>query len=158
MGNTLVAYFSVSGTTAGIAEKLAEVTGADLFEIKPKKMYTDDDIDYNNPKSRSSMEMADINCRPEIMFKVGNMDQYDLVFIGFPIWWYRQPSIIDTFMEQYDFAGKTVVPFITSGGSDLGKVPENLKKLAPAANVKTGRRFTKGTADSELSTWAAAYR
>ena len=158
MGNTLVAYFSVSGTTAGIAAKLADVTGADLFEIKPKKMYTSDDVDYNNPKSRSSMEMADINCRPEIMFKVGGMDQYDLVFIGFPIWWYREPSIIDTFMEQYDFTGKTVVPFITSGGSDLGKVPENLKKLAPGANIKTGRRFPGGTADSELSTWAAAYR
>lgn len=158
MGNTLVAYFSVSGTTAGIAGKLAEAAGADLFEIKPKKMYTDDDIDYNNPKSRSSMEMADINCRPEIMFKVGNMDQYDLVFVGFPIWWYREPSIIDTFMEQYDFAGKTVVPFITSGGSDIGKVPENLQKLAPGAAVKTGRRFTKDTAASELSTWAAAYR
>ena len=113
MGNTLVAYFSVGGTTAGIAKKLAKVTGADLFEIKPKKMYTDDDIDYNNPKSRSSMEMADINCRPEIMFKVGNMDQYDRIFIGFPIWWYREPSIIDTFIEQYDFSGKAIVPFST---------------------------------------------
>lgn len=158
MGNTLVAYFSVGGTTAGVAEKLAKAAGADLFQIRPKKMYTADDLDYNNPKCRSSMEMADIDCRPEIMFKVGNMDQYDLIFIGFPIWWYRQPSIIDTFMESYDFTGKTVVPFITSGGSDLGKVPENLKKLAPGADVKTGRRFDGSVSESDLETWAAAYR
>ena len=157
MGNTLVAYFSVSGTTAAIAEKLANVTGADLFEIKPKKLYTSQDVDYNNPKSRSSMEMADINSRPEIAFKVGSMEKYSIVFIGFPIWWYREPSIIDTFMEQYDFAGKTVVPFITSGGSDLGKVPENLKKLAPGAEVKTGRRFAGAVSDDELDRWAAAY-
>ena len=158
MGDTLVAYFSVGGTTAGIAEKLAKVTGADLFQIRPKKMYTSDDLDYNNPKSRSSMEMADIDCRPEIMFKVGDMSKYDLVFIGFPIWWYREPSIIDTFMEQYDFTDKAVVPFITSGGSDLGKVPENLQKLAPGAKVRTGRRFTKDISESELEMWAGAYR
>ena len=158
MGNTLVAYFSVGGTTQSVAEKLAKAAGADLFEIKPKKMYTRDDIDYNTPKSRSSMEMADITCRPEIMFKCRNMDDYDLVFVGFPIWWYREPSIIDTFMEAYDFTGKAVVPFITSRGSDLGKAPENMQKLAPGAKVKTGRRFDRSVSESELEMWAAAYR
>ena len=158
MGNTLVAYFSVGGTTAGIAKKLAKVTGADLFEIKPKKMYTDDDIDYNNPKSRSSMEMADINCRPEIMFKVGNMDQYDRIFIGFPIWWYREPSIIDTFIEQYDFSGKVIVPFCTSGSSDIGKVPMNILGLAPDAYVKPGKRFPGDVTEHELELWASSYK
>ena len=158
MGNTLVAYFSVGGTTAGIAKKLAKVTGADLFEIKPKKMYTDDDIDYNNPKSRSSMEMADINCRPEIMFKVGNMDQYDRIFIGFPIWWYREPSIIDTFIEQYDFSGKVIVPFCTSGSSDIGKAPMNILGLAPDAYVKPGKRFPEDVTEHELELWASSYK
>lgn len=157
MKNVLVAYFSVGGTTKGVAEKLADVAGADIFEIKPKKMYTSADIDYNNPKSRSSMEMADINCRPEILFKNSSMASYDVIFVGFPIWWYREPSIIDTFMEQYDFSGKTIVPFATSGGSDLGKASENMQKLAEGAAVKSGRRFTAGTEKSELKAWAEAY-
>lgn len=157
MKKVLVAYFSVGGTTKGVAEKLADVTGADIFEIKPKKMYTDDDVDYNNPKCRSSMEMADITCRPEILFKNNSMDSYDVIFVGYPIWWYREPSIIDTFMEQYDFTGKTIVPFCTSGGSDLGKAAQNMQKLAEGASVNSGRRFTAATESAELKTWAEAY-
>ena len=157
MKKVLVAYFSVGGTTKGVAEKLANTAGADLFEIKPKKKYTDDDIDYNNPKCRSSMEMADINCRPEILFKNNNMADYDVVFVGFPIWWYREPSIIDTFLEQYDFTGKTIVPFATSGGSDTAKASENMQKIAGSADVKAGRRFTSATETAELKAWAEAY-
>ena len=157
MKNVLVAYFSVSGTTKRLAEKLADAVGADSFEIKPKKMYTSDDVDYNNPKSRSSMEMADIDCRPEILFKNSNMNKYDVIFVGFPIWWYREPSIIDTFIEQYDFSGKTIVPFATSGGSDAAKASENMAKLAKGAVVKSGRRFTAGAETAELKTWAEAY-
>jgi flavodoxin len=158
MENTLVAYFSAGGTTATIAEKLAKAIGADLFEIKPKVLYTSADLDWNNPKSRSSLEMADLETRPEIMFKNKNMDKYGLVFVGFPIWWYREPSIIDTFIEQYDFSGKTIVPFATSGSSDIGKAPDNIQKLAPEAKVKPGRRFPKDVTEHELAMWAEAFR
>ena len=157
MSKILVAYFSTGGVTAGVAEKLANVTGADLFEIKPKVMYTKNDLDWNNPKSRSSLEMADLDTRPEIMFRNKNMDEYDVVFVGSPIWWYREPSIIDTFIEQYDFTNKTLIPFVTSGSSDIGKVSENLQKLAPAADVKPGRRFPKDVSEHELEMWAQAY-
>ena len=157
MKNVLVAYFSVSGTTKRIAEKLADAAGADVFEIKPKKMYTSADVDYNNPKSRSSLEMADINCRPEILFKNSNIASYDVIFVGFPIWWYREPSIIDTFIEQYDLTGKTIVPFATSGGSDVDKASDNIQKIAQGADVKSGRRFSSSVETSELKAWAEAY-
>ena len=157
MSKTLVAYFSAAGTTAGIAEKLADVIGADQFEIKPKVKYTSADLDWNNPKSRSSLEMADLESRPEILFRNNNMDQYDVIFLGFPIWWYREPSIIDTFVEQYDFSGKVIVPFCTSGSSDIGRAPANILKLAPDAYVKPGKRFTKNVSDHELETWAKTY-
>ena len=157
MKKILVAYFSPGGTTAGIAKKLASAIGADLFEIMPKVKYTASDLDWNNPRSRSSMEMAELDTRPEIMFKNNNMDQYDPVFIGFPIWWYREPSIIDTFIEQYDFSGKVIVPFCTSGSSDIGKAPSDILKLAPDAYVKPGKRFPKDVSEHELEMWAKAY-
>ena len=157
MGKNLVAYFSTGGTTAGVAAKLANAISADIFEIKPKILYTDNDLDWNNPKSRSSLEMADLSTRPEIMFKNKNMDQYDVVFLGFPIWWYREPSIIDTFVEQYDFSGKIIVPFCTSGSSDIGRAPANILKLAPDAYVKPGKRFPKDVSEHELEMWAKTY-
>ena len=157
MANTLVAYFSPGGTTAGVAQKLANVTGADLFEIKPKVLYTSADLDWNNPKSRSSLEMAELSTRPEIMFKNKNMDKYDTVFLGFPIWWYREPSIIDTFMEAYDFSGKTVVPFATSGGSGLGDSAANMQALAKGSKVVEGKRFGRSASASELRSWAEKY-
>ena len=120
MTKTLVAYFSASGVTAGVAEKLARAVGADLYEIAPEEPYTKADINWMDKKSRSSVEMNDRSSRPAIGTVVENMDQYDTVFVGFPIWWYREPSIIDTFMEAYDFTGKIVIPFATSGGSGLG--------------------------------------
>ena len=150
----LVAYFSATGTTAGVADKLAKVTGGELFEIKPAQPYSEADLDWRNNQSRSSVEMADMNSRPEIASKVENMSQYNVVFIGFPIWWYREPSIIDTFIESYDFADKTVIPFATSGSSGMGKSGENMQKLAPNAKVFEGKRFPANVSEEVLKTWA----
>ena len=140
----LVAYFSASGVTAKVAERLSKATGADLFEIKPAQPYTSADLDWTNKKSRSSVEMDDRNSRPAIANKVADMSQYDVIFVGFPIWWYREPSIIDTFMESYDFSGKQVIPFATSGGSGMGDSGSIMQKLAPKAKVDSGKRFSSG--------------
>jgi flavodoxin len=150
----LVAYFSASGVTAKVANKLSKATGADLFEIKPAQPYTSADLDWTNKKSRSSVEMADKSSRPAIANKVADMSQYDVVFVGFPIWWYREPSIIDTFMESYDFSGKQVVPFATSGGSGIGDSGSIMQKLAPKAKVDSGKRFSSGVSEADLKKWA----
>ena len=157
MKKTLVAYFSASGVTGSVAENLANGIGADLFEIVPEKPYTNADLDWQNSRSRSSVEMKDRNCRPTIASKAADMAQYDVVFVGFPIWWYREPSIIDTFMESYDFSGKTIVPFATSGGSGLGEAPRNMQALAKGANVVNGKRFSVAVSAQELKAWAEAY-
>ncbi len=154
MSKTLVAYFSASGVTAKVAAKLAKATGGNLFEIRPEVPYTRADLNYMSKKSRSSIEMNDPSCRPAIASKVEDMGQYDTVFVGFPVWWYREPSIIDTFMEAYDFTGKTVVPFCTSGGSGLGSSGDNLQKLAPGAKVVAGRRLSGRVSEEELANWA----
>ena len=151
---TLVAYFSATGTTAQVAEKLAKVADADLFEIKPVEPYTDADLNWHDSQSRSSVEMNDASSRPAIANKVENMAQYDTVFIGSPIWWGREPSIIDTFMESYDFDGKKVIPFVTSGSSGIGDTSKNLKALAPNAIVDTGKRFSSSVSEETLSDWA----
>ena len=122
MGKTLVAYFSASGVTEKKAQILAQVTGGDLFEIEPAVPYTSADLNWMDKKSRSTLEMNDPSSRPEIAKKVADMDAYDTVYVGFPVWWYVEPSIINTFLESYDFSGKTVVPFCTSGGSGTGKM------------------------------------
>ena len=157
MAKTLVAYFSASGTTERVAERLAQALGADLFEIEPEVAYTAADIDWRNKKSRSSMEMNDRACRPAIASKVDNMAAYDVVFVGFPIWWYREPSIIDTFMEAYDFAGKTVVPFATSGGSGIGESGKNMAQLAAGANVVAGERLASSASAADLKAWTSAW-
>ncbi len=154
MSKALVAYFSASGVTADLAKRLADVVGADLYEIVPEQPYTSADLNWMSKKSRSSVEMNDRNCRPAIANKVTNMEQYDTVFVGFPIWWYREPSIIDTFMEAYSFDGKTVVPFATSGTSGMGDSAGNMQELAKGAHVAAGRRFKKGAAADELKAWA----
>ncbi len=154
MSKILVAYFSASGTTAGLAKRLAKVVNAALFEIKPEVPYTKADLDYMNSNSRSSIEMNDKSFRPPIAEKVDDMEQYNIVFVGFPVWWYREPSIIDTFMESYDFTGKTVVPFVTSGGSGVGSSGKNMQALAKGAKVAAGRRFNAGTSENELEKWA----
>ena len=157
MSKTLVAYFSASGTTAKVAKKMAEAIGADLFEIKPETPYSGADLNWQNKNSRSSVEMNDRSSRPAIAVKVADMPQYDVVFVGFPVWWYREPSIIDTFMESYDFAGKTVIPFATSGGSGLGDSAANMQKLAKGAKVVDGKRFSGSASAEELKAWAGQW-
>ena len=154
MGKTLVAYFSASGVTAKVAEKLSKAIGADLYEIVPEVPYTKADLNWMNKKSRSSVEMNDRSSRPAIGTKIDNMDQYETVFVGFPVWWYREPSIIDTFIEAYDFTGKTVIPFATSGGSGLGDSYKNLQSLAPGAKVINGEKFPGSVSEEKLKAWA----
>ena len=157
MSNVLVAYFSASGVTAKVAEKLAGAIEADLYEIKPEQEYTSADLNWQDKQSRSSVEMNDRNSRPAIGNAIENMDQYDVVFVGFPIWWYREPSIIDTFMEAYSFEGKTVIPFATSGGSGMGDSSKNMQELAPGAKVVEGKKFGSGVSEGELGEWAKGW-
>ena len=154
MGKVLVAYFSASGVTAGVSKKLAGAIGADLHEIVPEQAYTNADLNWMDKKSRSSVEMNDRNSRPAIVSKADNMEQYSTVFVGFPIWWYREPSIIDTFLEAYDFAGKTIVPFATSGGSGMGDSSNIMQSLAQDAKVVEGKRFSRSASENELKKWA----
>lgn len=150
---TLVAYFSASGQTAKLAKTLAGVTGGDLFEIAPETAYTAADLDWMDKKSRSTIEMKDPKSRPAIAGKVADMAQYDTVFVGFPIWWYQAPRIIETFLESYDFSGKTIIPFATSGGSGMGRTVDELQKLCPNANWKAGK-MVNGVSDKALADWA----
>ena len=152
MSKKLVAYFSASGVTAKYAKKLSEITGADLFEIKPSIKYTDADLDWMDKNSRSTVEMKNPDSRPEIAEKLSGMEQYDTIFVGFPIWWYVAPTIIDTFLESYDFSGKTIIPFATSGGSGMGKTEEVLRKVCPNADIKNGKVINRMPAP-ELADW-----
>ena len=154
MSKVLVAYFSAGGVTAKMAKKLADAIGSDLFEITPEEPYTKADLNWMDKKSRSSVEMNDRNCRPAIRSRVESMAQYDVVFVGFPVWWYREPSIIDTFMEAYDFSGKTIIPFATSGMSGIGDSGKNMQDLAKGAKVLPGMRFKNSVSSGELKTWA----
>ncbi len=154
MGNTLVAYFSASGISARAAASLAQATGADLFEIKPVQPYTRADLNWNNKSSRSSVEMNDESCRPAIANTVSNMGDYDTVFVGFPIWWYVEPRIIDTFLESYDLSGKTIVPFATSGGSGLGRAPQRMATIAKGASVREGKVLNGNPSAASLRSWA----
>lgn len=153
MSKTLVAYFSASGVTAKLANTLAAAVGGDLHEIKAAEPYTSADLDWTNKKSRSSIEMNDKSFRPAIAGKVENMNQYALIYIGFPIWWYVAPTIINTFLEQYDFEGKTIVPFATSGMSPMGKTNEELKDSCKGAILKEGKRFDANASAEELKKW-----
>lgn len=150
---TLVAYFSASGQTAKLAKTLAGVTGGDLFEIAPETAYTAADLDWMDKKSRSTIEMKDPKSRPAIAGKVADMVQYDTVFVGFPIWWYQAPRIIETFLESYDFSGKTVIPFATSGGSGMGKTNEKLAPSCPGAKLLHGKVFNSYSSKADFSAW-----
>ena len=150
----LVAYFSATGTTKRAAERLAKAAGADLFEIRPVIPYTDADLDWTSSKSRSSAEMNDAHSRPEIAEPTPNMADYDTVFIGFPIWWYTAPHIIHTFLESLDFDHKTLAPFAASGGSSIGKAADELRKLCPNANWKSGKLLS-GASDKAIAAWAS---
>ena len=154
---TLVAYFSASEAhvTAQVAKTLAEATDADLFEIVPEQIYTADDLNWKDEQSRSTIEMKDSTARPAVASKVENMAQYNTIYVGFPIWWYTAPRIINTFLEQYDLTGKTIIPFATSGGSDMGKSGEDLKKAsAPNANwILPGKVLNGNPPVDSLKVW-----
>jgi len=155
MSKILVAYFSASGVTKKVAEKLAKIQDADLFEICPQVPYTKEDLDWTDKQSRSSVEMQDLNCRPPITGQVQDMAQYDIVYIGFPVWWYREPSIIDTFLDAYDFTGKKLVPFCTSGTSGLGDTVKRIQELVgPGAVVVEGKRLEGTVSEEALKAWA----
>ena len=154
MAKSLVAYFSASGVTKRAAEVLAKAAEADIHEIKPAVPYTDADLNWMNKKSRSSIEMADPSSRPEIANKVENMDQYDTVLVGFPIWWYVAPTIINTFLEQYDFSGKKIILFATSGGSGFGKTVAALKgSVSASTEIIEGRLLNGRVEESALKEW-----
>lgn len=154
MNKILVTYFSASGVTAKVAEELAKAENADLFEIKPETPYTEADLDWKNKQSRSSVEMSNLECRPAIIGKVENMEQYDVIFVGFPIWWGREPSVVDTFLDGYDFSGKKIIPFCTSGGSDIGKTAERISSLiSESACVDTGKRIGGEISEADLKLW-----
>lgn len=152
MSNILIAYFSCSGVTKSVAQSIANVTGGDLFEIEPKQPYTSADLNWMDKNSRSTVEMKNPNSRPEIAKTVPNMEQYDTIYVGFPIWWYVAPTIINTFIESYNLSGKTIVPFATSGGSGAGKTVEVLKKSSPNANWKPCKLLNHTSKDS-IASW-----
>ena len=151
----LVAYFSASGVTAKVAEDLSEAIGADLYEIEPEVPYTKADLNWMDKKSRSTIEMNDPTSRPAISGKRDNMDEYDVVFVGFPIWWYVAPTIINAFLESYDLTGKIIIPFATSGGSDMGKTNERLAPSCKGARLMEGTVFKKNISRIDLAKWAA---
>ena len=152
MSKTLVAYFSASGVTKKSAEKIAQAANADIFEIEPSVLYTDADLDWRNKNSRSSVEMSDLSSRPAILKKVENMSQYDTVIIGFPIWWYTAPTIINTFIESYDLSGKKIALFATSGGSGLGNTIKELQPSAPGAEFVEGGLLNRANRQ-EIEKW-----
>lgn len=150
----LVSYFSATGRTAGLAKTIARLTGGEIFEIKPVNPYTAKDLDWTNEESRSCREMKDPECRPKILDKVKDFDSYGIVFIGFPIWWYQAPRIIETFIQDYDFSGKILIPFVTSGGSGVGKSDDILKSLCKG-NPKwlSGRRMEPDESTESIKKW-----
>lgn len=150
----LVAYFSASGVTKRVAETIAEVTQGDIYEIKPQVPYTSADLDWRDKNSRSTVEMNDPSSRPAIANSVENFSDYDTIFVGFPIWWYVAPSIVNTFLENYDFTGKTIVPFATSGGSGFGETETKLKALLPSnVSWKSGKLLNGNVSKETISTW-----
>jgi len=151
--NALVTYFSATGGTAKLAKTVSEAAGAALYEIRPEVPYQRGDLNWMDKKARSTVEMADPSCRVAMADSAAPVAEADVIFVGFPIWWYREPSIIDTFLEAYDFSGKTVVPFFTSGGSGLGEGQERMQALAKGAKVLTGKRFRSGASEQELKAW-----
>jgi len=153
-GKILVSYFSVTNNTEGVAQKLAEGLSADIYEIVPSEPYTDEDLDYGNSQSRSSIEMDDPSARPAISGSVENMEQYDVVFIGYPIWWGEAPRIMSTFIESYDFSGKTLVAFCTSGSSGFGSSDSALREGTYSSTWLEGRRFSAGASSEDVLAWA----
>ena len=152
MNNKLVAYFSATGKTAKVAEKLASAIGADIYEIKPEVQYTKADLNLMNKKSRSSVEMNDKSIRPAIITGDVDVSGYDTIYLGFPIWWYVAPTVINTFLEAYDFTGKKIVLFATSGGSDFGNTAAELQPSAPGTEVVEAKVLSGIITDAKIST------
>ena len=157
MSKKLVAFFSASGVTAQAARTLADAAGADLYEIKPAVPYTNADLDWMNKKSRSTVEMNDKKSRPAIADTDAHIADYDVIFVGFPIWWYIAPTIINTFLERYNFSGKKIVLFATSGGSGFGKAVSNLQPSAPNAKIIEGKLLNGRPDKASLASWAAGF-
>ncbi len=154
MSKTLVAFFSASGTTKRVAEKLASATGSDLYEIRSAVPYTRADLNWQDKRSRSSLEMNDPSSRPELTDKDANIAAYDRIFLGFPIWWYTAPAIVRSFLESYDFTGKSIVLFATSGGSGLGKTAKELSSSCPGAKIVNGQLLNGNPSENALKQWA----
>lgn len=157
MGKTLVAYFSASGVTKKLAQTLADAIGADLFAIEPKVPYTKADLNWMDKQSRSTIEMQNPASRPEIAGVCKNIADYDTVFVGFPIWWYVAPTIVNTFLESCDLTGKTVVPFATSGGSGMGKTADILRSVCPAADILPGKRMSARESAEAVRAWLETF-
>ena len=156
MSKKLTAYFSASGVTAAVAKMLAEAAGTDLYEIRPQTPYTSADLDWTDKASRSSVEMKDKSSRPPLADRDARVEDYDTIFLGFPIWWYTAPTIINTFLERYDFTGKTIVLFATSGGSDLGGSADDLKASVPGAVIRGKRLLNGPQTKEELAAWVSS--
>lgn len=155
MKKDLVAYFSASGVTAGLAKRLASAIGADVYEIRPVTPYSERDLDWTNPASRSSIEMKDKSYRPQIIVSdLPDAESYDRIFVGFPIWWYVAPTVVNTFLESLDLDGKTVIPFATSGSSGMGDTAKELIPSCKGATVASGKRFSARASEAELKSWA----
>lgn len=153
MSKKLVAYFSASGTTAAVAKTLSEAAGADLYEIRPQTPYTRADLDWTDKKSRSSVEMNDKSFRPPLADQDAHVENYDTVFLGFPIWWYTAPTIVNTFLESYDFTGKTIILFATSGGSGFGKAASDLAASVSGAVIRDGKLLNGRQTKEALTSW-----
>lgn len=154
MSNKLVAYFSATGVTRRAAEKLAKKAGADLYEIKPKEPYSSEDLNWNDKSSRSSKEMNELSSRPALVDTDAPIEDYDVIYLGFPVWWYVAPRIINTFLESYDFSGKTIVVWATSGGSGLGRTVPELEKCVPDATFIAGGIVTGGASIDKIADMA----
>lgn len=152
MSKILVSYFSATGTTKKVAEKVSAAVNGDLFEIEPVNKYTDEDLNWMNKQSRSSIEMKE-NVKPEIVRTISNLFEYDIVCLAFPIWWYKEPTIIDKFLEENDMTGKSIYVFVTSGSSSIDSTYKSLKNNFPNLNFVNGKRFTGSESDDEYKTW-----
>ncbi len=152
MSKVLVCYFSTSGVTKSLAERIANAIGGDLFEIEPKEKYTNADLDWTNQKSRSSIEMNE-GIKPEIANKVTNLDEYDIIALGFPIWWYKEPTIINRFLEENDMLGKKIYVFVTSGSSSVDSTYKSIRADFPNLNFVDGKRFTGRETDEDYRNW-----
>lgn len=155
MSKILISYFSASGVTKNVAEKISSIVNGDLFEIEPLNKYTSDDLDWTNKQSRSSVEMNDKSSRPEIKEKVNNINEYDTIFIGFPVWWYTAPTIINTFIEDNNLEDKKVYVFVTSGGTGVDGSLNDLKNTYPNINFVSGKRLSSNVSENDITSWIA---